>query len=76
MDVPGVELPCVLERKNIPKLARNGPGSGYFPRDRFRLTPDQRSSVGTIFHLHPSNLQKHLKKAAKNLMGVKSPLDQ
>jgi integron integrase len=62
MNVPGVELPYALERK-YPKAGQEWPWQWVFPARS--LSVDPRSKIVRRHHLHPSNLQKHLKKAAK-----------
>ena len=62
MKVPGVELPYALERK-YPKAGQEWPWQWVFPARSLSVGP--RSKIVRRHHLHPSNLQKHLKKAAK-----------
>jgi len=62
MNVPGVELPYALERK-YPQTGQQWPWQWVFPARS--LSVDPRSKIVRRHHLHPSNLQKHLKKAAK-----------
>jgi integrase len=62
MNVPGVELPYALERKH-PKAGQEWPWQWVFPASS--LSVDPRSKIVRRHHLHLSNLQKYLKKAAK-----------
>ncbi len=62
MRAPGVELPYALGRK-YPNAGKEWPWQWVFPARS--LSVDPRSKVVRRHHLHPSNLQKHLKKAAK-----------
>ena len=62
MNVPGVELPHALERK-YPKAGQEWPWQWVFPARS--LSVDPRSKIVRRHHLHPRNLQKHLKRAAK-----------
>ncbi len=62
MNVSGVELPFALERK-YPKAGQEWPWQWVFPAKS--LSVDPRSKIIRRHHRHPSNLQKHLKRAAK-----------
>ncbi len=62
MNAPGVELPYALERK-YPKAGQEWPWQWVFPARS--LSVDPRSKIVRRHHLHPSNLQKHLKRAAR-----------
>jgi integron integrase len=62
MDVPGVELPGGLERK-LPNAGKEWAWQWVFPS--WKLSVDPRSKIVRRHHLHPSNLQKHVKKAAQ-----------
>jgi len=62
MNVPGIELPYALERK-YPKAGQEWPWQWVFPA--ISLSVDPRSNIVRRHHLHPSNLQKHLKRASK-----------
>ena len=62
MDVPGVELPGGLERK-FPNAGKEWAWQWVFPS--WKLSVDPRSKIVRRHHLHPSNLQKHIKRAAQ-----------
>jgi len=61
-DVPGVELPGGLERK-FPNAGKEWPWQWLFPSKK--LSTDPRSKVVRRHHVHPSNFQRHIKKAAR-----------
>ena len=61
-DVPGVELPGALERK-FPNAGKEWAWQWVFPSGK--LSVDPRSKIVRRHHLHPSNLQKHIKRAAQ-----------
>lgn len=59
-EVAGVELPFALERK-YPSAGKEWGWQWVFPSGK--LSVDPRSGVVRRHHLHPSNLQRQLKKA-------------
>jgi integron integrase len=61
-DVPGVELPYALERK-LPNAGKEWAWQWVFPSQK--LSVDPRSKTIRRHHIHPSNLQKHIRKAAQ-----------
>jgi integron integrase len=61
-DVSGVELPYALERK-LPNAGKEWAWQWVFPSQK--LSVDPRSRIVRRHHIHPSNLQKHIRKAAK-----------
>jgi integron integrase len=61
-DVPGVELPGSLERK-LPNAGKEWAWQWVFPSGK--LSVDPRSRIVRRHHMHPSNLQKHIKKATQ-----------
>jgi integron integrase len=61
-DIPGVELPGGFERK-FPNAGKEWAWQWVFPS--MKLSVDPRSRIVRRHHLHPSNLQKHIKRAAQ-----------
>jgi integron integrase len=59
-DVPGVELPYALERK-YPNAGKEWSWQWMFPSKK--LSVDPRSKIVRRHHVHPSNLQRQLKKS-------------
>jgi len=60
-NVPGVELPYALERK-YPNAGKEWGWQWLFPS--WKLSIDPRSGIVRRHHIHPSNLQKHIRCAA------------
>lgn len=60
-DTPGVEMPSALERK-YPNAGKEWGWQWVFPSQT--LSVDPRSKIVRRHHVHPSNLQKHIKSAA------------
>ena len=60
-DTPGVEMPSALERK-YPNAGKEWGWQWVFPSQT--LSVDPRSKIVRRHHMHPSNLQKHIKSAA------------
>lgn len=60
-DIPGVELPNALERK-LPNAGKEWGWQWVFPS--YKLSIDPRSRIERRHHIYPSNLQRHVKKAA------------
>ena len=61
-DVPGVELPGGLAHK-LPNAGKQWGWQWLFPSAK--LSVDPRSKIVRRHHVHSSNLQKHIRKAAK-----------
>ena len=61
-NTPGVELPFALERK-YPNAGKEWGWQWIFPSNR--LSTDPRTKIIRRHHIHPSALQKHLKRAAQ-----------
>jgi len=59
-DIPGVELPNALERK-LPNAGKEWGWQWVFPSHK--LSTDPRSGIERRHHVHPSNLQRHVKRA-------------
>ena len=60
-NVPGVELPNALERK-YPNAGKEWPWQWLFPSKV--LSKDPRSQIIRRWHMYPTTLQRHIKKAA------------
>ena len=66
--VPGVELPHALERK-YPNAGKQWAWQWLFPSGK--LSVDPRSKIVRRHHMHPSNLQKHIRQAARKARIIK-----
>lgn len=66
--VPGVELPHALERK-YPNAGKEWAWQLLFPS--WKLSTDPRSKIVRRHHIHPSRLQKHIRRAASKARIVK-----
>ena len=62
-DIPGVELPNALERK-YPNAGKEWPWQWLFPS--IFLSKDPRNQIIRRWHIYPTTLQKHIRKAAFN----------
>jgi integron integrase len=67
-DVPGVELPFALERK-YPYAGKQWGWHWLFPSGK--LSTDPRSKIERRHHMHPSSLQKHIRKATGSAKIIK-----
>lgn len=61
-EVPGVELPFALERK-YPNAGKEWGWQWVFPSAKLSIDP--RSGIVRRHHVHPTNLQRQLKKAVE-----------
>jgi integron integrase len=67
-NVPGVELPFALERK-YPNAGKQWGWHWLFPSGK--LSTDPRSHIERRHHMHPSSLQKHIRKATRSAKIIK-----
>jgi integron integrase len=66
--VPGVELPFALERK-YPNAGKQWGWQWLFPS--WKLSTDPRTKIERRHHMHPSSLQKHIRKATRSAKIIK-----
>lgn len=72
-DVPGVHLPGTLAKK-YPNASKEWIWYWVFPS--YVLSVDPRTHIMRRHHISGSVLQKAVRRATKNRLGVRSPLDE